>query len=285
MVYQPPQQQPGYQQPPIVRTGGYVPPGYQPPAQQMPSPRWSGFQPAGGYRISLLRFIGKLDSWGWDTQSQFGARVLLNFSQVQPLEMTSPYPWATATLSIKHSDRENSAWQRLTASARELGFGANIAIDDPRAFEKAMGEMMGRLYEMRQTTGESFGEDREGKELHGDVWRFVRVVTGMVPPSAFSAPMAPPVAPPAVAPVVPPAQPTLDLTPTPTDTAPIRAKKLLHGRNLAEFLSAVLIDPVIKDPTNAGLFNSILDRSFMAALVSNGQVVLDPTTQVYTVVK
>jgi len=277
MVYQPPTSG-GYQPP--TPTGGYVPPGYQPPtAQQMPFPRWSGFQSAGGYRIPLLRFIGRLDGWGWDTQSQFGARVLLNFSQVQPLEMTSPYPWATATLSIKHSDKENSSWHRTVASAKELG----LAVNAP-TLEEAMKEMVGKLYEMRQTMGESFGEDREGKELHGDVWRFVRMVSGMVPPSVFPTTMAPPVVPP-VAPVVPSAQPTLDLTPATTDTAPIRAKKLLHGRNLAEFLSAVLIDPLIKEPSNAGFFNSILDRSFIAALVSSGQAVLDPATQVYTVVK
>lgn len=73
----------------------------------------------------------------------------------------------------------------------------------------------------------------------------------------------------------------------PSDTAPVRAKKLANGRNNNEWLAAVLTDAVVK--TEAGepgfMNNKIYTGAFMNTLRQLGEVVLDSTTGKMTVVK
>uniref|UniRef100_A0A6H1ZFZ4 Uncharacterized protein n=1 Tax=viral metagenome TaxID=1070528 RepID=A0A6H1ZFZ4_9ZZZZ len=225
----------------------------------------------------------------YDPQSQFGLRIIEKYDQVQILESPVPWPWATVDLSIKYSDREESGWGRHVGSAKSLGLAQNAA-----SLDEAKAELVGKIYELRQKD-ESYGEDQKtGQAFHGDVWRFMRVVgiggqapqtfqpqPQYVPPAANATPGVPPVAAasqqPPVAQAIPVvAQPipttSFNAALNPSDTAPVRAKKLLHTRALNEFLGVALVDSVIKaDPA---FVNSIYDQSFILGLKASGQAVL-----------
>ena len=314
-VVQPaPQPQYGAPQPGVVQPGyGAATPIV--PQQVMPAEvKWSGLSTGGAFRIPVIAFIGRLTDMVFDTQSQFGLRIIEKYDQVQILESPVPWPWATIDVSIKYSDREESGWGRHVASAKAIGLAVQAA-----SFEQAKAELVGRIFELRQTLNESYGENKSGQTMSGDVWRFVRTVdiTGqaavqqpqyvMPPPVATvqpvpinvaatpqPVPVVQPVAPlpaqpvqpiapvPAVAPApapVPAPAPTMvappgpagafDVTLAPTDTAPVRGKKLLHGKMLNEFLGVALIDPVVKaDPP---FVNTIFDQSFIVGLKASGQ--------------
>lgn len=271
MVYQQqPIQQP-YGQPAQVQYG--APPGVTPGQPGMPQPevKWSGLSTGGAFKIPVVAFIGRLMDMVYDTQSAFGLRVVEKFDQVQILESPVPWPWATVELSVKYSDREESGWGRHVASAKAIGLAQQAA-----TLDQAKAELVGKIFEMRQTH-ENYGEDsKTGQAMHGDVWRFVRalLVGGQAPTQPQYVQAVATVTAPAV-PAVPqqPAQPVgFNTTLLPTDTAPVRAKKLLHGRALNEFLGVALVDEKVKaDPP---FVNSIFDQSFIVGLKASGQVVL-----------
>jgi hypothetical protein len=244
--------------------------GQQPPAMI----KWSGLTTGGQFKIPVICFIGRLTDMVLDAQAQFGLRIVEKYDQVQILESPAPWPWATIDVSIKYSDREESGWGRHVGSAKALGLAQSAA-----TFDEAKAQLIGRVYELRQKD-ESYGEDaKTGAAFHGDVWRFVRIVQpGMGQPQPQYAP--PPVAaqPAALAPQqaggtsLGTAAAYVDVTLLPTDTAPVRAKKLLQSRTLNEFLGVALVDEVIKaDPT---FVNSIFDQSFIVGLKASGQVIL-----------
>lgn len=284
MTYNPQQQlppQPPYGTPP------YGPP--QPLAGPVMPPaeiKWSGLSVGGAFKIPVLAFIGRLTDMVQDPQSQFGLRIVERYDQVQILNSPVPWPWATLDLSIKYSDKEESAWGRHVSSAKSLGLAQSIA-----TLNEAKVELVGKVYELCQKD-ETYGEDKTGQTMHGDVWRFVRVVQpGAAQPFAqpqYATPQVAPAAPvvplqpqPAVAPVAPAvvpitpapvAQPagTFNTAPDPADTAAVRAKKLLHNRTLNEWLGVALMDDKIKaDPA---FINSVYDQSFIVGLKGAGQV-------------
>lgn len=284
------------------------------PAVIMPPPaevKWSGLAVGGAFKVPVVAFIGRLTDMAYDTQSQFGLRIIEKYDQVQILESPAPWPWATIDLSIKYSDREESGWGRHVGSAKLLGLAINAT-----TLDQAKAELIGKVYELRQKD-ESYGEDtKTGQAFHGDVWRFMRVAGvggAQAPQPAVQYAAPPPVAPvapapagviptPAPVPVAPvpapapapapvAAQPVLQpvpapapapvpvLVPTafittldPSDTAAVRAKKLLHGRALNEFLGAALIDDVVK--ADSSFVSSIYDQSFIVGLKASGQVQL-----------
>ncbi len=313
MVYQ---QQP-IQQPVAQPYGTSVPvaqPYGAPPAGAvMPQPdvKWSGLSTGGAFKIPVICFIGRLTEMVYDTQSQFGLRIIEKYDQVQILESPVPWPWATLDLSVKYSEKESSGWGRHVASAKTLGLAVNAT-----NLDEAKADLVGKMFELRQQD-ESYGEDQKtGQAFHGDVWRFVRIVslTGAPAPAPQAQYVAPapvvapqpvavapvpqvPLAPaPAPTPVVTPvpapvpivAQPVAPLAPAvaapvaptgvfntaiaPSDTAPIRAKKLLHNKALNEFLGAALIDDIIKADT--AFVGSIYDQSFIVGLKASGQATL-----------
>jgi hypothetical protein len=241
------------------------------PMAQPPDVRWSGLAAGGAYKIPVVCFIGRLTDMVYDTQSQYGLRIIEKFDQVQILESPAPWPWATVDLSVKYSDREDSGWGRHVGSAKALGLAQSAT-----SLDQAKAELVGKVYEMRQKE-ESYGEDaKTGQSFKGDVWRFVRIVQpgtaaqqpqyAVPPPIQQPSPTAIPVVPPPVPPTV------FDVTLLPSDTAPIRAKKILHGKTLNEFLGVALVDEVIK--ADQAFVNSIFDQSFVLGLKASGQVVL-----------
>ena len=263
--------------------------------------KWSGLEVGGQFHLPVIAFIGRLTEMLEDVTSQYGLRIVEKFDQVQILESPVPWPWATIDPSIKYSSKENSAWGHHIASAKALGLAVNAA-----TLTEAKADLIGKIYEMRQTE-QAYGEDRQtGQATRGNVWRFTRIVVPgqvqsfpqpqyaqpqpAVQPAvgqpAVGVPVAQPVtqAPtptPAVQPAAPavaipavaaaPATPTAFITTLdPSDTAAVRAKKLLHGRALNEWLGVALIDDKIKaDPS---FINTIYDQSFIVGLKASNQV-------------
>jgi hypothetical protein len=268
------QQQP-YGQPPPQYGGvpagapAYGAPGAPPPMMPPAVVKWGGLSSGGSNKILVVCFIGRLVDMVNESQT-YGLYIREKYDQVQILESPAPWPWATIDVPIKYSDREESGWGRHVGSAKALGLAINVA-----TLDEAKAELIGKVYEMRQKD-ESYGEDsKTGVAFHGDVWRFVRIVpAGGVQPQVQYATV-PPVAQPVPAPqsqaAPTPAVPGLS-TLLPTDTAPMRAKKLLQGRTLNEFLGVALIDEVIK--ADSSFVSSIFDQSFIVGLKASGQVIL-----------
>ncbi len=100
-----------------------------------------------------------------------------------------------------------------------------------------------------------------------------------VPPVPAAVPPAPPAAPiPAPAPAAtPPPAGAFDPTISPDDTAAIRAKKLLHGKALNEWLGVALTDEKIKG--DAAFINTIYDQSFIVGLKAQGVATVGPDSK------
>jgi len=223
-----------------------------------------------------------------DTESQYGFRIVEKYDQVQILQSPSPWPWATLDFSIKYSNREESGWGRHIASAKALGLATNAA-----TLDEAKKELIGKTYELKQQEESYEGGRQRDQVMKGNVWRFVRVVEPSVPTTPY---VVPPVAPPpAPAPIQgfqsPPivVQGALSPSPAPTlvqgvlpidapnaldpgDAPEVRAKKLLHGRTLNEWLGVALVDEKI---AGSAVVNSIYDQSLIVGLKASGQVVQD----------
>ncbi len=268
MVYQPTQQY-GQQQ------SATSMPGYGQPAMpgqgQVPSldSLKFGLPSTTQYKVPVIGFIGRLTSVALDTQSQYGLRLVEKYDQVQILESPVAWPWATIDISIKYSDKEGSAMGRHFASAKVLGIGLSA-----QNVAEMTAALAGNSYELHQAD-ESFGEDRSsGEKMHGDVWRFIRISSPNIQPqSTYAMPLQSVSTGPTIQQPVAP-QTTVkpvDVTLLPTDTPAVRAKKLLHGRALNEFMQVALADDKVKDPAFIG---SIYDQSFIVGLKGSGQIVL-----------
>lgn len=305
---------PGQQQygapPPVQQYGAPVQ--GAPIGMPQPEVKWSGLS-AGGGKVPVIAFIGRLTEIVEDPRS-FGLYLIEKYDQVQILESPVPWPWATIDIPIKYSDRESSGWGHHVQSAKAIGLALNaMNLADAKA------DLIGKMYEMRQSQ-QSYGEDKvTGHPMTGDVWRFVRIAVPGAPqpfpqpqyaqpptqvqpapapttaqPQPAVAPAPPPViatapAPaPATAPLPTPVPDAVNAAPAPiapppvapaggidlalldADTAPIRAKKLLQGRALNEWLGVALIDDKIKgDPA---FINTIYDQSFIVGVKASNQV-------------
>ncbi len=286
--------------PPPVGVPQYGAPPTQPQMGPPPEIKWSGLSVGGGH-VPVVCFIGRLTDIVEDPRT-YGLYLIERYDQVQILESPSPWPWATIDIPIKYSDKEGSGWGHHVTSAKALGL-AQTAVN----LAQAKAELIGKIYEMRQSE-QSYGEDRiTGATMKGDVWRFVRIVqpgmpqvlpqpqyaqpAGVVAVAPAPAPqpiaqVAQPIpvqqqqpqqaiAPEAIAPAtvvpIPSTVVVVDLVPNPTDTPAVRAKKLLHGRALNEWLGVALMDEVIK--VDSAFVGSIYDQSFILGAKASGQVV------------
>jgi hypothetical protein len=285
---QPPQQLNPYGQPAPSQYGSPMPGQVSGGMVGQPAEiKWGGLQ-KGGNKVPVIAFIGRLADIVEDPTGQFGLRLVEKFDQVQILESPVPWPWATIDIPIKYSDREDSAWGRHVSSAKSLGLAMQAM-----SLAQAKADLVGKIYEMRQIN-ESYGDDPKnpGQTIHGDVWRYVRIVNMMgaaqmpqpvpaqAPPQYVIPPQVqpPPVAQPQPQPLTAPTQKVeFNTTLLPTDTAPVRAKKLLHGKALNEWLGIALLDPVIK--ADSGFVNSIFDTSFITGLKAQNQVTLGPDSK------
>lgn len=296
------QQQPQYGAPPLQQAYG-APQAGAPMGMPISMPpaeiKWSGLSTGGAFKVPVISFIGRLTEVVKDSSSQYGLRIIEKYDQVQILESPVPWPWATIDISIKYSDRESSGWGYHVESAKKLGLATQAA-----TLDQAMAELVGKAFELRQSE-QSYGEDKAtGAGMKGDVWRFQRIVVPgqpqafpqpqyavppavpppptppVVPPPAAMPPITPLPGPPVAAPEavaaaapVPPPPPvvaTVNVTLDPSDTAAVRAKKLLHGRALNEWLGVALVDDKIKaDPA---FINTIYDQSFIVGLKASNQV-------------
>ena len=247
--------------------------------------KWSGLSTGGAFKVPVIAFIGRLTEMLEDAGSQFGLRIIEKYDQVQILESPAPWPWATIDISIKYSDRESSGWGYHVASAKALGLATQAT-----TLAQAKAELGGKVYEMRQTE-QTYGEDRQtGQVMKGDVWKFMRIVqpgqAQQFPQPQYAQPQpvvqpivqSPGAAMPPIQPQAPVVQPTAQATPTgapnitlsPDDTPAIRAKKLLHGRALNEWLGVALVDDKVK--ADAAFNNTIYDQSFIVGLRASGQI-------------
>jgi hypothetical protein len=247
-------------------------PGQTMPMQMPAVLKWGGLTSGGANKIPVICFIGRLTDIVFLPDNFGNIQAQEKYDQVQILESPAPWPWATLDLPIKYSDREDSGWGRHVGSAKALGIAVNaVSVDEAKA------DLIGKVYELRQKE-EDYGEDRKtGAKFKGDVWRFIRIVQPggqqTFPQPQYAQPVGQPIAQPvAAAPnTVTPAG-AFNAAITPTDTAPVRAKKLLHGRTLNEFLGVALVDEKIK--ADSAFVNSIFDQSFIVGMKASGQVVL-----------
>jgi len=262
----------GQQQP---QQPSYGAPGMPVPMPHGPAPmpsvvKWGGLSAGGSNKIPVVCFIGRLTDILFVPDNFGNYQVQEKYDQVQILESPAPWPWATLDLPIKYSEREDSGWGRHVGSAKTLGLAQNAA-----SLDEAKADLIGKSYELRQKE-EDYGEDKKtGQKFKGDVWRFVRIVQAGGQQQSFPQPQyAQPVAAAAPSQTTAAPAPTGNFSPivAPTDTAAVRAKKLLHGKTLNEFLGVALVDDKIK--ADSAFTNSIFDQSFIVGLKAGGQVVL-----------
>lgn len=270
-----------------------------PPFTPAPIPdiKWSNLSTGGAFKIPIGRFIGKLNSVGKDFDQKHGNMyVVFNFTDFQILEANDPWQQPVIPVRVKYADSTNSSWGRTVESAKRLGLAKAAG-----TLDEALGELVGRWYEMSQTFNESFGEDAQGKTLAGNVWRFFRIVDptqvfaqppqyaqpqqyaqpAMAQPMAQTAPTPMPtqmpqqVAQTVAAPVAPMAQAAPAAQPAAApqmETPQTRAKVLLHGKSFGDFLVAAMNDNVVK--SDPAFVNTILNQTFVKGLVDSGQAVV-----------
>lgn len=121
-----------------------------------------------GFETSPLRhFKGVLENYGVrEVAGNFpGTRVDLMFRDVEVIESTEPYHFPIAQISIRYSDKENSAWGIFAKSAVQF-------MPDGTDFE----DLKGQLLEMKLTPGHKFGIDKvTGEEVVRDMWECVGI--------------------------------------------------------------------------------------------------------------
>ena len=295
----PPQQAP-YGAPPAPQAGIGAPP---------PEVKWDGLETGGAFKCPVVCFTGRLTDIVEDYGSQYGLRLIEKWDQVQILESPVPWPWATLDYSIKYSSKENSAWGHHVTSAKALGL-AEKAPNLAAAKAELVGKMyemrqVAQSYGEDRTTGNAmtgdvwrfiriiqpgmaqpFPQPQYAQPAVSAAPVQPQPVAGTPPPQPAQTGVAQPVpSPGAVAPnptpVQAPNQPVatpaqgvsagaFDPTPSPDDTAQVRAKKLLNGMALNEWLGKALMDDKIK--ADAAFINTIYDQSFITALKASGQV-------------
>ncbi len=161
-----------------------------------------------GYQETpLIDFKGNLQSYDPQPPDQFGnTRVVFSFIGVEVIESIEPYPFPIATIRIKYSNKKNSQWGILAASAKKvLGDEADVP------------NLVGKDQRWR-TREHSYGTNRQGEEMTGMVWDVLEV-EGVGSTGADA---------PATVPAI------------------TRVLELLDGKTLPQFHQVVFADPVVK---------------------------------------
>lgn len=284
--------------------------GPQAPAPGIPMDaeiKWSNLDSGGVLKTPLKKFIGRFDSYKKEEHFN-NLYVCYKFSNVQVLDTDAPWPYATADIYIKYSNRENSGWGKHVESVKGLGLAQTAS-----TLDAAIADLQGKVFEVHKDI-ESYGTDKAtGNNMQGEVFRFVRIIQPGVPqpqPQVQQTPVAPPsppvqpvqTTPPQVAQVPTPVAPAMDpavlaalqaagaipamapspvpttVQPTgfdlnvkPDDTPYNRALKLINGRNLNEFLGLALTDDRIKSDDE--FVKSIYNSGFVNSAKHAGQIV------------
>jgi hypothetical protein len=168
----------------------------QPVNTGIPTVKWSGLTK--GNKLPINRAIGTMQRFYYDTQSQYGLRVVFVMGDPGWQILASDAPWTERSMeiSIKYSEKENSAWGEFVGSAKSLHLA-----EQAMTMEAAAGDLMGKCFEVEQVE-KDYGEQKEGDQkgttMKGSVWHLLRIVplaanpvnTQQFVPPGFPAPQA-----------------------------------------------------------------------------------------------
>lgn len=222
----------------------------------------AGFQP----RTPLREFIGRLDNIGGEMVDRFTpprAQALYNFSEVEVITSTEPYPFPIAQIGIFISVREQSAMGVFGASVDKV-INADIPDDAPPEEVKGQDYLIGKVLHMKMTGGHMMWDGATRKEVPRECWELVSVEgeaeVEEVPVKAVDGYT---VFPPYSRPLEKPA--TKGKAKVAVKDATARALELLDGKTENQFYQVVFSDPVVK-LDNTGLRDKIIARGFIAPL-------------------
>lgn len=154
----------------------------------------------------LRKFNGILDSV-YPEERKFGDVNVLNYRDVEVTKSVEPYNFPTATIAIKVSNLNNSAWGIFSQSLNPL-------IADDQDIQDCVGKRM--TLEMEE--GHLYGSAKDGTPMVGNPWT-VTEVEGAAPTAAGS---------------------------KGKSSATDRAKALIVGKTRAEFNKAAFADTAIR---------------------------------------
>jgi len=224
------------------------------PEQVMAQLNTRGWE-SGGFGTPLKHFKGKLDSITGSmvqrgSMPQARLEVNYNFSEVQVIESSEPYPFPVAQISIMHSKRAQSAMGVFGTSIDKI---VNAGVDGNLGQDKVHNQdfLIGKTIELQITKGHMMWDGKAGKETERNCWEVIGVEgVGSAPtPVAGGAPVA------------------TGLTPA------MQAINILDGKTPQQFNSAVFQDPLVK--TDAALVNQIIGNQFVPAMEAAGFISKD----------
>jgi hypothetical protein len=193
-----------------------------------------------GFEATPLRkFRGKLDSYAPEPASGYeGWRVNLNFSNVEVLQSTEPYPYPVAVINIGLSNRKRSKWGYFAQSLAAL-------IPETEDIKDQVGKTLGMV----------FCDGQEGRPEPKPIYN--REAGGEVPTPVWV---------------------VFEVEGRTAETASGKsvqdiAMEILNGKTLAQFNQEILQRPEVR--ANPDFQRSILDKSFVTALVQTGQFTVD----------
>jgi len=120
-----------------------------------------------GFQLTPLReFIGTLEGYDAERDERFNRiRVILNFTDVEVIESTEPYPFPIAQLSIPYSRRRTSQWGFLTTSLEKFIPDGHISL------------FVGKRMHMK-LIAENFGRWRgETEDRIRECWELINLLT------------------------------------------------------------------------------------------------------------
>jgi hypothetical protein len=111
----------------------------------------------------LRHFMGTLDEIVKEP-GKFKERFNINFSGIDVIESTEPYPYATATISIPGSNRWSSRWGIFAKSVNAIIPETEDILDQT-----------GKRFEMKLTPNHMLYDGKEQKELPKECWEVVSI--------------------------------------------------------------------------------------------------------------
>lgn len=216
--------------------------------------RTRGFE-TGGFRSPLRHFRAKLDSITGSmvqrgNMPQPKLEVLYNFSELEVIETTEPYPSPITQMNIMHSNRVKSNMGVLGASIDKI---INAGLDENAAQDKVKNQdfLKGKIQEWKMTPGHMMWDADRGAETPRECWEVV-MVEGVGGTSSSGT-----------------IAPTVEQGVTPLQ----QAINLLDGKTLQQWNNIVFQDPLVKG--DADLVNSIIQGSLITGLEAAGTLTKD----------
>ena len=118
-----------------------------------------------GFEDTPLReFLGTLDGYP-SLQRNNRTIVSMNFTDVEIIESTSPYPFPVASIEFALSNRKKSAWGIWSESVNEL-----IPEDADMPY------LVGKRLHLKRTPGHMLWSQRDGKEVERNCWELQAIL-------------------------------------------------------------------------------------------------------------